>query len=119
VNETAKTWAFYESLPESNHNGIVGYVYPAALSRLATVIFLQATADHPRIRTRQHVTKSWLDQQGVAHVTIEARGDSPLAQLLSVLTIGDWVSYYLALLNGADPTPVAAIDYLKAELARQ
>ena len=51
-------------------------------------------------------------------VTIEARGQSPLAQLLSVLTIGDWVSYYLALLNGADPTPVTAIDYLKAELAR-
>jgi glucose/mannose-6-phosphate isomerase len=49
-------------------------------------------------------------------VTITARGRSPLAQMLSVITQGDWISVYLALLNGADPTPVTAIDYLKAAL---
>jgi glucose/mannose-6-phosphate isomerase len=118
LNENSKAWAFFEALPEANHNGIVGYEHPAALSRLVTVIFLQAAADHPRVQIRQRVTKAVLDQRGVRHATIEARGASPLAQVLSVLTTGDWVSYYLALLNGADPTPVAAIDYLKAELAR-
>jgi glucose/mannose-6-phosphate isomerase len=118
INENSKAWAFFEALPEVNHNGIVGYEHPAALSALVTVIVLQASADHPRVRVRQQVTKEVLDQRGVRHHTIDARGERPLAQLLSAITIGDWVSYYLALLHGADPTPVAAIDHLKAALAR-
>jgi len=31
---------------------------------------------------------------------------------------GDWVSYYLALLNRVDPSPVKTIDYLKEKLAK-
>jgi len=30
--------------------------------------------------------------------------------------LGDWVSYYLAILNGIDPTPVPDIDLLKKRL---
>jgi hypothetical protein len=33
--------------------------------------------------------------------------------------LGDWVSYYLALLNKEEPTPVKIIDYLKAELGKK
>lgn len=117
-NENSKAWATYEVLPESNHNGIVGYEHPAALSAQATVIFLEASSDHPRVRIRQRVTKEVLDRAGVRHHTIVSQGNSPLAQMLAVITQGDWVSYYLALLNGADPTPVATIDYLKNALAR-
>jgi len=40
-----------------------------------------------------------------------------LAQIMSSVLFGDYVSYYLALLNGVDPSPVAAIDYLKRRLA--
>jgi len=31
--------------------------------------------------------------------------------------LGDWVSYYLAMLYGSDPTPVKSIDYLKKRLS--
>jgi glucose/mannose-6-phosphate isomerase len=37
--------------------------------------------------------------------------------MMSLVLLGDYISYYLALVNGADPTPVRAIDYLKEELA--
>jgi glucose/mannose-6-phosphate isomerase len=38
--------------------------------------------------------------------------------MFSLIYLGDWVSYYLAVLNRVDPTPVKVIDYLKAELAK-
>jgi glucose/mannose-6-phosphate isomerase len=37
--------------------------------------------------------------------------------MLSLVLFGDYVSYYLALLYQADPTPVAAIDHLKQRLS--
>jgi len=48
---------------------------------------------------------------------VEARGESPLAQVLSTSHFGDYVSFYLAMLNEADPTPVETISYLKKRLA--
>jgi glucose/mannose-6-phosphate isomerase len=38
--------------------------------------------------------------------------------MMSAVLLGDYVSYYLALLNGVDPSPVDAIDYMKGRLAR-
>jgi glucose/mannose-6-phosphate isomerase len=103
--------------PGANHNGIIGYEHPAELSRQIVANFLQSDFDHPRVQVRHRVTNDVLAQRGVWHHTVQARGTSPLAQMLSVIAIGDWVSYYLALLNGTDPTPVVAIDYPKQPLA--
>jgi glucose/mannose-6-phosphate isomerase len=48
---------------------------------------------------------------------ITARGESPLAQMLSLIQLGDFMSYYLALLNGAEPTQIEALVRFKAEMA--
>jgi glucose/mannose-6-phosphate isomerase len=37
--------------------------------------------------------------------------------MMSLVFLGDWVSYYLAILYEIDPTPVKAIDYLKKRLS--
>jgi glucose/mannose-6-phosphate isomerase len=37
--------------------------------------------------------------------------------MLSTIHFGDYVSYYLAALNEADPSPVKVIDFLKGRLA--
>ena len=38
-------------------------------------------------------------------------------RLMSLVYPGDWVSLYLALLYGHDPTPITVIDHLKQRLA--
>jgi glucose/mannose-6-phosphate isomerase len=45
-----------------------------------------------------------------------AEGPNRLAEIFSLVQLGDFVSYYLALLNKIDPSPVKVIDRLKAEL---
>jgi glucose/mannose-6-phosphate isomerase len=64
------------------------------------------------------VTAEILTEKGIAHETIEVQGQSPLAQVLWAIHLGDYVSYYLAALNGVDPTPVSTIAHLKERLAQ-
>jgi len=116
-NENAKNWSFFEVLPELNHNAVLGFQFPVELAQRLVVITLRSHLDHPRNRKRADVTHEMLEQRGVKCRTIESRGESPLAVMLSSIHFGDYVSYYLALLNGADPTTVDAISYLKKRLA--
>jgi glucose/mannose-6-phosphate isomerase len=118
LNENAKAWGFSEQLPELNHNAVVGYQFPEELVERILVVMLVSSLDHPRNRARFQVTQEILTKRRIAHETIEARGQSPLAQMLSAIHFGDYVSYYLAMLYEVDPTPVKVIAYLKERLAQ-
>jgi len=117
INENSKAWAFYEILPELNHNATVGYEFPADLAQKLFVIFLRSPRLHPRTLLRYKLTAEMLSNAKVSHETVESRGQSALSQMMSLVFFGDWVSYYLALLNETDPYPVKIIDFLKKRLA--
>jgi glucose/mannose-6-phosphate isomerase len=118
VNENSKQWAFFEEFSELNHNAIVGYGYPSNLSERMQVFVLDSPQLSHRIRLRMQVTGRLLDQFGVPHQTVSGSGTGRLAQIFTLISLGDYVSYYLALLNGADPTEIKPIDFLKTELSR-
>ncbi len=115
-NENAKSWGVFDVLPELNHNTVAGYGLPATLTDLAFVLLLTSTLHHPRVRLRFDITRQLLEQHGFAWKVIEARGDSALAQALSVIHFGDYVSYYLAMLNDVDPWSIGNIDFVKKRL---
>jgi len=117
INENSKAWAFYEILPELNHNAVVGYEFPPELAQRLFVVFLRSPDLHPRTVLRYKFTGEMLNQAKVSYETIDAKGKSALSQMMSLVIFGDWVSYYLALLNETDPYPVKIIDFLKKRLA--
>jgi len=119
LNENSKTWAFHEVFPELNHNAVVGYQLPPQLVKLAVVVLLRSTSLPERIKLRYDVTCQLLDQAKVGYEIVDAEGDSPLSQMMSLILFGDYVSYYLALLNKIDPSPVIPINYLKKKLAER
>ena len=49
--------------------------------------------------------------------TVQLKGDSVIKQLLWASILADFVSIYVAVLNGVDPTPVVLVEKLKTELA--
>jgi glucose/mannose-6-phosphate isomerase len=118
LNENAKTWASWEEFPELNHNAIVGYEYPPRLRDDVQVIVLRGRFLPERILTRMTVTDSLLDEYGISHTSVDGQGTVKLAEMVSLIALGDYVSYYLALLNEVDPTTIAPINRLKSELAR-
>jgi len=117
INENSKAWAYYEILPELNHNAVVGYEFPAELAQGIFVVFLRSPRLHPRTLLRYKLTAEMLSRRKVSHETIEARGKGALAQMMSLVYFGDWVSYYLAVLYETDPYPVKIIDFLKKRLS--
>ena len=116
-NENAKAWAFFEQLPEMNHNALAGVEFPAYLSEKIVAVMLTSSLNHPRTRVRFQITQEILSQRGVSCEVVEARGLSRLAQMLSAIHFGDYVSFYLAMLYGVDPTSLEVVDYLKERLA--
>jgi len=117
INENSKAWAFYEILPELNHNATVGYEFPADFAERLFVVFLRSPRLNPRTLVRYKLTAEMLSNAKVSYEIVDARGESALSQMMSLVYFGDWVSYYLALLNETDPSPVKIIDFLKKRLA--
>jgi glucose/mannose-6-phosphate isomerase len=116
-NENAKAWSYFEVLPELNHNATVGYENPAQLASKLLVIFLESTLYHPRVLLRAEITRRILDQRDVTYRVVNSRGDTALSHMMTGVYFGDYVSFYLAMLYGVDPSPVKVIDYLKSQLA--
>lgn len=116
--ENSKVLAFGNTLPEMNHNELVGWkVLKRQMSDMA-VIFLRDKADHKRVQIRMNIMQDIMNEYAGNVINISSAGNSPLTRIFSLIYFGDWVSYYLAIINGIDPTPVTIIDYLKNELAK-
>jgi len=119
INENSKQWAFFETLPELNHNAVLGYQYPVDSAESMYVVFLRCQSLHPRTLIRYKITGELLDQRNIPHQYVESHGGNALKHVMSLVLLGDWVSYYLAMLNGIDPSPIPEIDLLKKRLAEE
>lgn len=117
INENSKVLAYAVNFPEMNHNEIVGWEgsHIAPLSDFKPLV-LRDKGESERIVRRIDITKSVI---GGEFEEIWSRGESLLARLFSLIYYGDFLSFYLAILTGVDPTPVKPIDTLKKELVNR
>lgn len=118
INEIAKAGANFEFLPEADHNTLAGTLNPQeTLNAHTMTIFLNSSFDHPRNRLRSDLTRTAFMLEGLNTDFIEARGDSPLAQIWTLILFGDYMAYYLAMGYGVDPTPIQALVDFKRTMA--
>ncbi len=112
-NENSKVAAFSHVFSEMNHNEIVGY---QSMNRDKFIaILIRDNADNERIKKRMDITKEIISQK-VDVEEIYTKGTYLLSRLFSGLYYADFASYYLALQNKIDPTPVHVIENLKKKL---
>lgn len=116
VNENAKAAAVWNVLPELNHNETEGWQHPE-LNRHVHVVMLADDGDPEPIRRRMDATAAVMEGRVGSIQRVSSEGKSPLARMMSLVQMADYVSVYLALLYGVDPTPVTAIEDLKRRLA--
>ncbi len=117
IPENASQWAMAAELPELDHNLVAGFARPAAALEQLHVVLLDGSGVHLRNRRRVEVTATELQRAAVSCEVVHVEGSGGLDSVLHAAYIGDWVSYYLALLNGVDPFEVTPIDRVKAALA--
>lgn len=115
-NENAKNIAFWNVYPEANHNEFIGWSsHP--VDKPFAVFDLRSSFDHERILKRFDVSDRLLSGMRPKATPIDLKGESPLAQQLWGCVLADFVSIYVAILNGVDPTPVELVEKFKKELA--
>ena len=117
-NENSKVPAYFESLPEAHHNAVVGFSLPDAVKDVTTALLLEPYDLAPPMARRYEVTRELLDRDSIPHHTIRGVAGSPLAQMLTTTLVGDYTSYYLAILQGVDPSPVNPIAYIRERMGQ-
>jgi glucose/mannose-6-phosphate isomerase len=114
-NENAKNVAFWNELPEFNHNEFIGWSsHP--VDKPFVIFDLLSSFEHERILKRFEVSDRLLSGKRPKANQIHLQGDTVLKQLLWGCILADFVSIYVAILNGVDPTPVDLVEKFKKEL---
>ena len=81
------------------------------------LIMLRDTHEHPQVSRRREESARIAADRGIEVTELAAAGDQPLERLASLVQLIDYASVYLAIANGIDPAPIAAIQELKARIA--
>jgi glucose/mannose-6-phosphate isomerase len=118
LNENSKVPAKSEVFPELNHNEIVGWEKADEIAKWFSVVLVRDKDEPVEIKQRIETTKELLCEKSLKPIEVWSKGTSPLARMCSVICIGDFVSVYLAISRGVDPTPVSTITALKRQLEK-
>ncbi|GAB4299864.1 MAG: bifunctional phosphoglucose/phosphomannose isomerase [Myxococcota bacterium] len=113
INENSKAPAFYNDLPEANHNETIGFTTPNGRYH---IVYLHNPECNPNIRLRAEVMKRLFSERKMDNIGFyfyTMKGETRLERIFLTLYFGEWVSFYLAMLYGYDPTPVEMVEQFK------
>lgn len=119
LNENAKVVSAYFTLPEADHHLIEGLPSTDEIHKQVEFFFLKSNLYSSRILKRYEITKTLVERNGFETLVYEPQRSSKLEQVFEFLTFGSWVSFYLAMLYGRDPSPIPAVDFLKVAMAKE
>lgn len=117
-NENSKLSSLFSVFPELDHNEIVSLSFLKRGEHDFFALLLRDEKDPEKLKKRMETTKSLIGRQVGGINEIWSQGRPPLARLMSLIYFADFLTVYLAVLRGIDPTPVDVITRLKKELSR-
>ncbi|HCA42263.1 MAG TPA: bifunctional phosphoglucose/phosphomannose isomerase [Bacteroidetes bacterium] len=117
ICENAETLAFGNIYPEMNHNELVGWRINKDVMKNIVVIYLRDKDDNERIKLRMDITKEIYKRYSEKILEISGNSEYKLARIFEMIYLGDWISFYLAILNNVDPSEIEPIHYLKKKLS--
>lgn len=115
INENGKMLAWHHTIPEMNHNELVGW---RDKDPSRAVVILRDEADYERVQMRMDINKAVFKKYTSSITEIHARGKSYWEKVFYLVHLTDWASVFLAELHAVDATEVKVIDFLKGELAK-
>lgn len=116
-NENAKNMAAWFAVPELNHHLLEGMSHPRENRDGLAAVLIQSDLYDPRNRRRHEITRALLEEQEIACPVITPRGDTVLEQAFDLLLLGTYASFYQAVMNAIDPSPIPWVDQFKQRMA--
>jgi glucose/mannose-6-phosphate isomerase len=116
-NENSKLHAYANQIPELNHNEIVGWESFSEKQLNAVLINVLDKNYHPQIKKRLQITSEIASKNKIDILNLESSQKEFKVRLMDLIYLGDWITYYTAILRGYDPSEINNIDYLKKKLS--
>lgn len=114
-NENSKVHAFYNFYPELNHNEIVGWESYRSIMNFKVINLLDETYNE-QIKKRFEITSKLIKNSGAEIINLNSSEKNFKVRLIDLIYLGDWITYYLAILRNVDPTEIDNINFLKDNL---
>ncbi len=115
INENAKMLCWHHVIPEMNHNELVGWTEKQPDK---AVIYLRNRDDFKRNQVRMDINQEIISKYSDTIIDIYSKGNTLIEKAIYLVHLGDWISWYLSELKGADAVEIKVIDFLKSELAK-
>jgi glucose/mannose-6-phosphate isomerase len=116
LNENSKIHAFCNNYPELNHNEIVGWETVVNSNFNSIVLSIEDLSYHPQIKKRFSISNNLIKEKNVEIITLESKYETFKERVFDLIYLTDWISYYLAILRGKDPSEIDNIHLLKQKL---
>ncbi len=117
-NENSKVHAFHNVFPELNHNEIIGWETQNENQLRTKAIMIKDDSYHPQVKKRYEITSQLIEKSSAEIIALKSSLNDYKLRLIDLIYLGDWISYYLAILRGKDPSEIDYIHHLKKELAK-
>jgi len=115
INENAKSFAVFETLPEAAHHTIESQKPEIVIDQINFLVVEDEELDEQNRKTLANFQKL-LKKDNLKFDTVTPVSGNLFTRLISLILIGDWLSFYLAILYQVDPTPVEKIKWFKSNV---
>lgn len=117
-NETAKVYSEYRVVPELNHHLMEGLAFPKTNESNLLFILVHSSLYEPHNEKRMKLTGQVIEKNDCEYRDIKLTSKSKIGQVFEMLVKGVYTAYYVAMLNGQNPTGTPWVDWFKAELKK-
>ncbi len=117
LNENSKILSYNITIPEMNHNEIIGWENKNIDKKFFSIIWIHI--GWPKNVERMKITNEILSKKvsHVAHLTVADNVPKNLTSLFFLISYVDWLSYWCGILNDVDIDAVESIDLLKKNIS--
>lgn len=117
LNENSKMLSYNITIPEMNHNEIIGWENNNFDKSFFSMIWIHI--GWPKNVERMKITNEILSKKlsHVVHLTVPDKVPKNLTSLFFLINYIDWLSYWCGILNDVDINAVKSIDLLKKKIS--
>lgn len=117
-NENAKIFADYKIVPEMDHHLLEGLQFPKSNATNHVFIFVQSMLYHPMNIIRMQLTQKIAEDNEIDAISIPLKAKTKIEQVFEMLTIFGFAGFYLAMLEGINPSPIPFVESFKVDLKK-
>lgn len=118
INENAKNFSKWFSIPEICHHLLEGLPNPKSNNKNLFFVFFNSKLYDKRNQIRYKVMQQVLKKNKIKFIEYNLSSKTKFLQSFEMLILGSYISFYLAMLNNINPSPIPFVDFFKKELGK-